>query len=106
MDVLIIGLVLGAIIIAAMFFGGVIGFCVGKKEQSKTDDFFLRRHNYYGVVQDLEKKLEDEKRHSNNLHQDNIALRLKLGSKADEVEELRVRLRRAELGRERKNHGK
>ena len=104
MNGFIFGLILGLIIFLAMVFGFVVGCCAGKKE--KVDDFFMRKHNYYGVVQDLKKQLENEKRHSNNLHQDNIALRLELGSKTDEAEELRVKLRRAELGRERKNHGK
>lgn len=106
MNEVIFGLVLIVIIFAAVLFGIAVGAWAGERKEKKTDDFFLRRDNYRAQIKGLKKELEKSNEIRNDLHKDNVALRLELAAASDEARELRVALRKLETAKERGNDGK
>lgn len=104
MNEVIFGLVLIVIIFAAVLFGVAVGCHAAKKD--KTDEFFLKRDNYRSKIKELKKQLEKSEEIRNDLHKDNVALRLELGEVTEEAAELRYKLRRLETAKERGNDGK
>ena len=104
MNGFIFGIILGAIIFSAVVFGIAVGCCAAKKD--KVDDFFMRRDNFRQRIKELKKQLEKSEEIRNDLHKDNVALRLELGEVTEEAAELRYKLRRLETAKERGNDGK